>query len=204
MLRQIVYPFLVYRSILVPFLIVSAIAVPCWLGLRLYRLRSTGERLSFHREILLVTLVLYLSGLGAATLAPNHGSRSRADTAVGVDFRPSLATLTCRPSATLPSGSNARFFCMYNARGNVLLFLPLGILIPLIWTRLRVRSAILIAVALSVGIEVVQYLSRAWGSYRLADVNDVVLNVVGACLGLASVSLLRLFYRRIRPAVRRA
>jgi glycopeptide antibiotics resistance protein len=54
----------------------------------------------------------------------------------------------------------------------------------------------------SCSIELVQYLSRAWGSKRLADVNDVVLNVVGASLGLALVSLLRL-RQGARPAVPR-
>ena len=73
-----------------------------------------------------------------------------------------------------------------------MLFFPLGILIPLVWSRLRFWKSILIAVALSCGIELVQYLSSAWGSYRAADVNDVILNVLGACLGLALASLLRL------------
>jgi glycopeptide antibiotics resistance protein len=60
-----------------------------------------------------------------------------------------------------------------------------------------------IALALSFGIELVQYLSRAWGSYRSADVNDVILNGVGACLGLVVVFLLRL-RPGTRPAVPRA
>jgi glycopeptide antibiotics resistance protein len=84
---------------------------------------------------------------------------------------------------------------MYNAKGNVLLFIPLGLLLPLVWPRLRFWKAIQIAIAVSVSIEVLQYASRAWGSYRLADVNDVVLNVLGASVGLIVVSLLRL-----RPA----
>jgi glycopeptide antibiotics resistance protein len=51
---------------------------------------------------------------------------------------------------------------------------------------------ILIAIALSTGIEIVQYVSQAWGSYRLADINDVILNTLGACPGLAVVSAVRL------------
>jgi glycopeptide antibiotics resistance protein len=83
-----------------------------------------------------------------------------------------------------------------------MLFFPLGILIPLVWRRLRFWRGIQIAIAVSVTIELVQYLSRAW-SNRNADVNDVVLNVSGACLGLAIVFLLRLL-RGTRPAVPRA
>jgi glycopeptide antibiotics resistance protein len=191
MFRKLLYPFLVYRSFFFPFFVLSLIVVPCWLVFRLYRLRTRGQPLSLRRETLLLTVVLYLCGVASATLAPNHGSRARADATVGIELHPSLASLTCS-SATLPQGSNARFFCLYNAKGNVLLFVPLGILLPLVWRRLRYSRAILIAIAVSVSIELLQYLSRAWGSYRLADVNDVLLNVLGACIGLAFVFLLRL------------
>ena len=84
-----------------------------------------------------------------------------------------------------------------------MLFFPLGILLPLIWGQLRFWRGIQIAIALSVSIELVQYLSSAWGSYRAADVNDVILNVAGACLGLALMALLR-WRPGSRPAVARA
>ena len=201
MFRHLLYPFLVYRDIAFPFFVLSVIAVPCWLVFRLYRFRVRGHPISFRREILLLTFVVYLSGLAAATLIPNHGSHLRAGVTGGIDLHLNLASLTCS-SATLASGSSARSFCVRNARGNVLLFFPLGILIPLLWSHLRFRSGILIAIALSCSIELIQYVSRAW-SNRLADVNDVVLNVLGACLGLALVFLLRLRLGT-RPAVSRA
>ena len=201
MLRQLLYPFLVYRSVAFPFLVLSAVAVPCWLVFRLYRLRTPGHRLSFYREILLLTVVLYLSGLAAATLTPNHNSRLGAEATVGIELHPNLASLICS-SAILPRGSTARAFCVHNARGNVMLFIPLGILIPLVWRRLRFWSGVQIAIALSSSIELVQYLLRAWIN-RSADVNDVVLNVLGASLGLALVFLLRL-RPGTRPAVLRA
>jgi glycopeptide antibiotics resistance protein len=201
MIPRVFYPFLVYRSFFFPFFVLSLIAVPCWLVLRLYRLRTRARAPSFHRELLLVLVVLYLSGLAAATLTPGHPSRAVAEATVGIDLHPNLASLTCS-SAILPQGSTARAFCVRNARGNVLLFFPLGILIPLVWRRVRFWRGVQIAIALSVSVELVQYLSRAWGSNRTADVNDVVLNVVGACLGLGLVSLLRL-RQGTRPAVSR-
>ena len=201
MFRHLLYPFLVYRDIAFPFLVLSAIAVPCWLVFRLYRHRTSGHQLSFRREILLLTFVVYLSGLAAATLIPNHGSHLRAGVTGGIDLHLNLASLTCS-SAFVPSGSTAQAFCVRNARGNVLLFFPLGILIPLVWRRLRFWSGILVAIALSSSIELVQYFSRAW-SNRNADVNDVLLNGLGAFLGLALVFLLRLL-RGTRPAIPRA
>jgi glycopeptide antibiotics resistance protein len=120
-----------------------------------------------------------------------------AEAAMGIDLRPSLASLTCS-SATLPRGSTARAFCLHNAKGNVMLFFPLGILLPLVWRRLRFWRGIQIAVAVSISIEIVQYLTRAW-SNRAVDVNDVILNVVGASLGLVLVSLLLRLLRGTRP-----
>jgi glycopeptide antibiotics resistance protein len=196
MLRQLFYLFLPYRSFAFPILVLSAITIPCWLVFRLYRLPTAG--LSFPREILLLTFVFYLVVLAAATLTPNRSSRLRAEGRGGIELLPDLASLTCS-SPTLPAGSRGQAFCVHYARANLALFFPLGILIPLVWKRVRLRRGILIAVALSVGIELVQYFSSAWGSYRSADVNDVLLNVLGACVGLAVVFLLRLF-RGTRPA----
>ena len=201
MLRHLIYPLLPYRSLLYPFLVLSAITVPCWLVFRLYRARTSGHRLPFRRELLYLIVVVYLSGLASATLTPSHTSRSVAAAAKAIELHPDPASLTCS-SDSLPSGSTARAFCVRNARGNVVLFFPLGILMPLVWKRLRFWRGLRIAVALSVGIELLQYLSRAWGSQRTADVNDVVLNVLVACLGLAFVSLLR-SRQDTRPAVPR-
>jgi glycopeptide antibiotics resistance protein len=191
MLRHLLYPFLPYRSFLYPILVLSAIAVPCWLIFRLYYLRARRRPLSLRRELLLLTVVVYLAGLAAATLTPNRSSRLLAEGRGGIELRPSLSSLTCS-TANLREGSTARSFCVRNARGNLLLFFPLGILIPLVWRQLGFRKGMLIAIALSFTIELVQYLSSAWGSYRAADVNDFILNVLGAGLGMAAVSLLRL------------
>jgi glycopeptide antibiotics resistance protein len=152
---------------------------------------------SFPREFLLLIFVVYLSGLAAATLEPNRNSRAQVAATDGLELRPDLASLTCS-SASLARGSTARSFCVRNARGNLILFVPLGFLLPLVWRRLRFWNGMLAALAISIGIELAQYLTRPW-SNRLADVNDVILNVLGACLGLALVSLLRL-----RPRERRA
>ena len=202
MLRQIYHMFLVYRSIVYPFLVVSLIAVPCWLAFRLYRHRTRGRRLSLPREILLLIFVIYLSGLAAATLTPNRSSRMRAEGRGGIDLQPNLASLTCS-SADLPKVSTARSFCVRNARGNFMLFFPLGILLPLVSRNLRFWRGVQIAIAVSFSIELLQYLSSAFGSYRAADVNDFILNVLGASLGLVLMFLLRL-RPGSRPAISNA
>ena len=190
MLRHLVYPLLPYRSYFVPFLVLSAIAAGCWLVFRLYRRRTAAHRLSLLREVLLLIVVVYLAGVAVATLTPNRSDRLRAEGRGGIDLRPNLASLTCS-SPRLPEGSTAQAFCVHYARANAALFFPLGLFLPLVWRRLRFWKGVLVSVAFSISIELVQLLSSAWGSYRAADINDVILNVLGACVGLAIVFLAR-------------
>ena len=190
MLRHLLYPLLPYRSMFLPFFIACAIAVPCWLLFRLYRRRTPAHRMSLAREVLLLIFVVYLAGLASATLTPNRSARYTAEATVGLDLHPSLTSLSCA-TAQVPSGSRGRGFCVRNAGGNVVLFFPLGILIPLVWPRLRFWRGVMIAMALSFSIELVQYMSRTWGVNRTADINDFILNVVGASVGLVIVLLLR-------------
>lgn len=190
-----------YRQVGFPFIVLSLIVLPCWLVLRLHRLRTSGHPLSPRREILLFTLVVYLLCLATLTLTPNRSSRLSTAGTGRIELLPNLTSLTCS-SAILPAGSGAGMFCKQNAVGNVMLFFPLGVLIPLVWSHLRFWRGIQIAIVLSFIIELVQYLASAWGSYRSADVNDVILNVFGASLGLALMFLMRL-RPGTRPAVLR-
>jgi hypothetical protein len=70
--------------------------------------------------------------------------------------------------------------------GNVLAFVPLGILTPLLAPRRRSWLFVLaVGVVVSVAIELGQLaLSGLLGyTYRQSDVDDVILNVIGALLG---------------------
>lgn len=59
---------------------------------------------------------------------------------------------------------------------NIALFVPFGVLLPLC------RSCLLLTLALSVGIEVVQPLLHA---FRSSDITDVITNTTGGVLGYA-------------------
>ena len=69
-----------------------------------------------------------------------------------------------------------------NIVGNMILFVPLGVLLPLLFTRLRSLPALLWrAAVISLAIEVTQMLTGA----RAVDIDDVILNTSGAALGFA-------------------
>ena len=65
--------------------------------------------------------------------------------------------------------------------GNVLMFIPLGLYIPLRWTRLRWWT-IPIGVLLSAGIEITQLLFLSW---RTPSIADVLWNGLGVTIGFS-------------------
>jgi glycopeptide antibiotics resistance protein len=88
--------------------------------------------------------------------------------------------------------------------GNVLAFVPLGVLLPLASRRWSAPLVIAAGLALSVAIEVGQYaISASVGyAYRQADIDDVIANVLGVAIGyliFAAVTLIKM-----RPSARRS
>lgn len=69
--------------------------------------------------------------------------------------------------------------------GNVVMFIPFGMLLPAVAARFRRLGALLVAaVSMSVGIELAQLAMRLIGlAGRSVDVDDVLLNVAGAVMG---------------------
>jgi glycopeptide antibiotics resistance protein len=74
-----------------------------------------------------------------------------------------------------------------NTLGNIALFLPLGIMLPLLFNRFRsLKRVILLAAFLSLSIETIQFFSAFFGNFRSVDIDDVLLNTLGAWVGYAT------------------
>ena len=86
-----------------------------------------------------------------------------------------------------------------NFFGNIAVFAPLGVLLPVVfgrrWGLLRVTLA---GMFLSLGIETTQWLC----GFRVADIDDVILNTLGASIGYGVFAIGRklLTSRRIEVA----
>lgn len=66
-----------------------------------------------------------------------------------------------------------------NACLNILLFVPLGVLLPMLWDKYsNLKSTLLVALCMTAGIELTQIFT-----YRATDVNDLLTNVSGAVIG---------------------
>lgn len=81
---------------------------------------------------------------------------------------------------TLLQNDTYRTHAIINLFGNILVFVPLGYLLPKIWSRFRGYFKTILAVALlMVVVELVQYVT-ALGSL---DIDDLILNILGASIG---------------------
>jgi len=81
-----------------------------------------------------------------------------------------------------------------NLAGNVVMFIPLGAALPVIWTRFRgfwrcMGTALLLLLC----IELLQLFSLL-GS---ADIDDLILNLIGVCIGYGAFSVLKRFSPRL-------
>ena len=65
---------------------------------------------------------------------------------------------------------------------NILLFLPLGFLTPLLWRDFcRLRNTLLLGFSFSLFVETAQLLT-----FRVTDVDDLIMNTAGAVLGFGA------------------
>jgi glycopeptide antibiotics resistance protein len=80
-----------------------------------------------------------------------------------------------------------------NIVGNVLLFVPFGVMLPLLFSNVRTVGGVAWrAAVISAGIEVLQWVTGA----RATDVDDIILNTVGAVIGYGIYRLVSAMVRR--------
>lgn len=90
------------------------------------------------------------------------------------------------PLATIDmylSGKPSWAMAIQNLVGNIILFMPLGLLLPIMYQRITWAHVFIAGIALSLALETLQLMLRI-GSF---DVDDIILNVFGVLLGLAVV-----------------
>ncbi|WP_231580776.1 MULTISPECIES: VanZ family protein [unclassified Leucobacter] len=142
----------------------------CW------RLRATG-RFSIPRAAVAAALAVYAAGIVANTVFP-----------IFLD-PPALAGPWWSGVVLTPFAD----YEVEDALTNVIVFLPLGILIPLLMRRPGWWQVLLAVVGTSLGIELTQLAAQDLaGGGHIADINDLIFNTIG---GLAGSGLLVLFAR---------
>jgi glycopeptide antibiotics resistance protein len=161
--------------------------LPVYVLLRLLYLGIRRQALVWKREALLALCAAYAIGLVSQTLLP-HGFYGIEDLELYVQSITSgyrtynlIPMNTVRAYLFTPNDmvNDWGLVAFLNLAANVGLFVPLGLLAPMVSERLRhLRTVLLLGTALSLAIEVVQFLIG-----RSADIDDVILNILGVGIG---------------------
>ncbi len=158
------------------------LALPLWLVARCLWLLWRKQSPRWRHELLLGLFCVYLLGLASQTLLL-YGNFDPifTDWAQVVQRWESRRGINLTPFATIRSmlafgGTGQK---LINLAGNVLIFVPLGVLPPLLWRKWRhLWAALLLSLSTSCIIEFLQlFLGRS------VDVDDLLLNVLGGLTG---------------------
>ncbi len=171
-------------------LLVTAFALAVTIVVIMDALRHRGDQL-IH-DLLMVCFVTNLAAVAYLTLMPSPDYKTYA--VYLVPFSTILSYIRHATEGTLPLRT-----ILYNMAGNVLLLLPTGLLLPVIWPAFRkFCKCLLVCVLISVGIEVIQFLLTVTGLIsRTTDIDDVILNTLGAAVGYGVYVVASIAYSRL-------
>ena len=143
-----------------------------------------GGKMNTRREWLLLLTAAYLAAVAEIiALRFGHASGSRE-----LRLFPPLAT------TVLSFREGAWSFC-FHFFGNTGWFVPLGLLLPMLRPKVGALQALLTGAAFSALLEALQWLLKT----GCTDIDDVILNALGALTGYAILRLIRRICARKTP-----
>lgn len=172
--------------------LVALVVLPAYGLLRRRQLRRRGQTPLWPREVALALFILFCAGMAALLfdlLYPWHYHPASVARVLKARFGSGqdinlVPLYTIRRFIALVQTTGIELFSI-NLIGNVVMFVPIGFGLPLLWRRWqRWYKMLLCALLLPVCIEALQlFLPRS------VDIDDVLLNALGVLLGWGLYSL---------------
>lgn len=172
-------------DIFIPYIFIALLLILIWIFYRIIIIRKT--KLNKLREAALsiffvyFLVVIYFTFFKSGVLAINL------DQSRYMNIIPLKETVKMFKDNYMGLGNS-----LYNVLGNILLFMPLGFFIPMLFKKCNNSKKILLyGFTASFTIEGIQYFT----AMNIADVDDIIFNTLGALLGLICY---RIFYKIIK------
>ncbi len=163
---------------MIPYMV---IAVPIYLIIRFLMLRKSSRKFNLYHEIALLIFVIFVVGLASQTVIPkielgiNGNINILKNGTHGINLLPLKVLFETYREVFI--NLNINYFII-NFLGNIIMFMPIGFFIPLLW-EIPDKKIIIVGFLFSLFIEVCQlFLNRG------TDVDDLILNTLGTILGL--------------------
>ena len=68
--------------------------------------------------------------------------------------------------------------------GNMLIFIPMGIMLPLVFKNINKKNIFVIAILITLSIEILQPIVG-----RSFDIDDIIMNFIGSIIGYLAVTI---------------
>ena len=169
----------------------ALLLLPFYVASRIFYLR--GKHYTYKRESIMLVFFIYCVCIFSQTIIPKF---TLSNGIIAVSKGSNLVHQNFVPFKTIQNyiemldGANA-LIAFYNLAGNIILFIPFGLLIPLLWHKIRSFKGIgIVVVAIPVFIEGTQYFIG-----RSVDIDDVILNCFAIAVGY---SIWKLYERRMK------
>lgn len=182
-----------------PVLTVVAIAMLVWILFWMIFSFSKKHRtkISFSTEIIFFLFYIYAIGVMSLTIFPLPFERFKTPNEDGINTTPVIKTLRGLSKIQSNQDTLSSEHIFQNIFGNIILFIPLGIFLPLLFHRCRsLKKVIIISSLCSLSIELTQLILRQFEIYRTVDIDDVILNTLGAILGFILIN--SLYFKRVK------
>ncbi|WP_160672163.1 VanZ family protein [Clostridium sp. C8-1-8] len=161
-----------------------AIGIPLLIVIEIIRwikFKIDNRKFIYIREFLIILLSIYMMALVSVTLLPFNFYGSKSPEA---NLIPVFNTL--KDISNIPQNMKVFMikFWLVNIFGNLLLLIPLAVIVPLTFKGFRsFKATVLLGFMVALSIEVLQYLSAFLGNARSFDIDDIILNTLGAAIG---------------------
>ncbi len=160
--------------------------IPAFLIIRFIILRRKNiiKKINFKHEVVFLLFAAFISGLASLTVLPSSDS--------GKLLINDIYKLNIIPFHTIIQQFASGDFNMLliNIVGNIVMFIPFGYCPALLWHGFTPANAIMTGFCTSLFIETTQFFIG-----RSADIDDLILNTLGAALGY----LLYVLSQKINP-----
>lgn len=132
-----------------------------------------NKKINIKREILLYVFFLFLLGLYAVAITGDFSIKNISLSKINIiPFKIIKDTIYETFKLNNPS------YFIISFLGNIFIFIPIGLLISLIWN-IKDKKVILIGFLISLSIELTQIFLK-----RTTDIDDLILNTLGVIIGL--------------------
>ncbi|MDB5192589.1 MAG: VanZ [Segetibacter sp.] len=174
------------NQILQPTFILTVSVMPFWIAFRMYTNKKLNGYFSYSKELLLALFIIYIVLVLVITIIPLPLTTHDAPVDKGLSIVPLYRSITglIETVSTELQWSSLRNRYIINIIGNIILFIPLGLFLPVLTqTFSTLKKVMLAGFICSLSIELTQLLFWLFGMYRYVDIDDVIFNTTGAIMG---------------------